>query len=53
MVIEGTIGKLVKDTIHANGIDIGTYMQDFENEFILLTDISRYKSDDPKVVIQN
>ena len=29
--------NLVKDTIHANGIDIGIYTQDFENEFISLT----------------
>ena len=26
--------NLVKDTIHANGIDIGIYTQDFENEFM-------------------
>lgn len=46
-------GKIIKDTILANGIDIGIYTQDFENEFISLTDIARYKSDDPTVVIQN
>lgn len=45
--------KIIKDTIHANGIDIGIYTQDFENEFISLTDIARYKSDDPTAVIQN
>lgn len=45
--------KVVKDIIHANGIDIGIYTQDFENEFISLTDIARYKSDDPTAVIQN
>ncbi len=47
------MGKIVKDTIHANGIDIGIYTQDFQNEFISLTDIARYKSDDPTAVIQN
>ncbi len=47
------MGKIVKDTIHANGIDIGIYTQDFENEFISLTDIARYRSDDPTAVIQN
>lgn len=47
------MGKIIKDTIHANGIDIGIYTQDFENEFISLTDIARYKSDDPAAVIQN
>ena len=49
----GTMGKIIKETIHANGIDIGIYTQDFENEFISLTDIARYKSDDPTAVIQN
>ena len=47
------MGKIIKDTLHANGIDIGIYTQDFENEFISLTDIARYKSDDPTAVIQN
>ena len=47
------MGKIIKDTIHAHGIDIGIYTQDFENEFISLTDIARYKSDDPAAVIQN
>ena len=49
----GAMGKIIKDTIHANGLDIGIYTQDFENEFISLTDIARYKSDDPTAVIQN
>ena len=47
------MGKTIKDTIHANGVDIGIYTEDFENEFISLTDIARYKSDDPTAVIQN
>ena len=47
------MAKIVKETLHANGIDIGIYTQDFENEFISLTDIARYKSDDPAAVIQN
>lgn len=47
------VKNLVKDTIHANGIDIGIYTQNFENEFISLTDIARYKSDEPKDVIKN
>ena len=53
MIAGGAMGKIIKDTIHANGIDIGIYTQDFENEFISLTDIARYKSDDPTAVIQN
>ena len=44
---------LAKETIHAKGIDIGIYTTDFENEFISLTDIAKYKSDDPTGVIQN
>lgn len=47
------MNKVVKGTIHANGIDIGIYTSDFENEYISLTDIARYKSDDPTAVIQN
>lgn len=47
------IGKIIKETLHANGIDIGIYTQDFQNEFISLTDIARYKSDEPAAVIQN
>ena len=45
--------KIIKDVIHADGIDIGIYTSDFENEYISLTDIARYKSDDPTAVIQN
>ena len=46
-------GKTIKETIHAKGIEIGIYTTDFENEFISLTDIAKYKSDDPTAVIQN
>ena len=41
----------VKDTIHAKGIEIGIYTTDFENEFISLTDIARYRSADPRITI--
>ena len=47
------MAKIIKDTIHANGIDIGIYTSDFENEFISLTDIAKYKSDVPNDVIKN
>jgi hypothetical protein len=43
----------VKETIHAKGVDINIYTVDFENEFISLTDIARYKSDEPNDVIRN
>lgn len=42
-----------QDTIHAKGLSIGIYTNDFNNEFISLTDISRYKSDNTKITIQN
>ena len=47
------MSKMVKEIIHANGIDIGIYTEDFQNEYISITDIARYKSDDPTAVIQN
>ena len=34
------MAKMVKETIHANGVDIGIYTQDFENEYLSLTDIA-------------
>ena len=43
----------IKEIIHAKGIDIEIYTTDFENEYISLTDIAKYKSDDPTAVIQN
>jgi len=46
--------KVIKEVIHANGIDIGIYTTDFQNEYISLTDIAKYKnSEDPRFVIQN
>lgn len=45
--------KPITETIHAKGFDISIYTLDFENEFISLTDIARYKSDDPNDVIKN
>ena len=47
------MSKSMKETIHAKGIEIGIYTTDYENEFISLTDIARYKSDEPKDVIKN
>lgn len=43
--------KVIKDTIYAKGIEIGIYTTDFENEFISLTDIARYRSADPRITI--
>ena len=45
--------KNIKETIHAKGLDIEIYTTDFQNEYISLTDIAKYKSDEPAAVIQN
>ena len=46
--------KVTKDTIHAKGLEIGIYTEDFQNEYISLTDIAKYRNDDdPRFVIQN
>jgi len=47
------MNTIKKDTIHAKGIDIGIYTADFQNEFISLTDIAKFKSDEPNDVIKN
>ncbi len=45
--------KPIKETINAKGLSIGIYTEDFQNEFISLTDIAKYKSDSPNDVIKN
>ena len=51
---QNQIMKPIKETIIAKGIEIGIYTTDFQNEFISLTDIAKYKNDtDPRFVIQN
>ncbi len=47
------MAKMVKEIIHAKDIEIGIYTTDFENDYISLTDIARYKSDAPDDVIKN
>ena len=42
--------QLVKDIINANGKEIAIYTYDFVNEFISLTDIAKYKSNEPNDV---
>lgn len=43
-----------KETIHAKGLTIGIYTNDFNNEFISLTDIAKYKKiQDTKFIIRN
>ena len=42
-----------KDTISANGNEIAIISDGIDNDYISLTDIARYKSDEPKDVIKN
>ena len=42
-----------KDSLHAKGLEIGIYTNDFQNEFISLTDIAKYKSDNPFIAVCN
>ena len=43
----------MKATINANGQEITVISSGNENDYISLTDIARYKSDDPTATIQN
>lgn len=43
----------MKATINANGNAITVISEGNENDYISLTDIARYKSDDPTATIQN
>jgi hypothetical protein len=45
--------KKKKSTIHANGTEIAILSNGNENDYISLTDIAKYKSDEPNAVIQN
>lgn len=42
-----------KDSLSAKGLSIQVYTEDFKNDYISLTDIARYKSDEPSDVIKN
>ena len=43
----------VKATINANGSEVTVISSGNENDYISLTDIAKYKSDDPNDVIKN
>lgn len=45
--------KNMKETIIAKGTEIAVVSDGDDNDFISLTDIARYKSDDPTATIQN
>jgi hypothetical protein len=47
------MAKKGKDIIQAKGFTIEVITNDFVNDFISLTDIARYKSDEPNDVIKN
>ena len=43
---------IIKSTINANGIEIRVNSTN-ESDYISLTDIAKYRSDDPNAIIQN
>lgn len=45
--------NIKKDSLSAKGLSIQVYTEDFMNDYISLTDIARYKSDEPSDVIKN
>ena len=45
--------KIAKETLHAQGLEIAIYTQDFHNEYISLTDIAKYRSIQPSITIHN
>ena len=42
-----------KEKIEVKSFEIEAYTEDYMNDFISLTDIAKYKSDDPFIVINN
>lgn len=47
------MSKIRKETIEAKGFAIQVYTEDFKNDYISLTDIAKYKSDESFIVINN
>ena len=47
------MAKVTKEQISAKGFAIQIYTEYFKNDYISLTDIDRYKSDEPFIVINN
>ena len=47
------MSKVKKDMIKEKGFAIQIYTEEFKNDYISLTDIERYKSDEPFIVINN
>ena len=47
------MSNMKKETIEAKGVSIQVYTEDFKNDYISLTDIAKYKNDEPNDVIRN
>ena len=45
--------KIAKEILHAKGLEITIYTQDFRHEFVSLTDIAKYRSTEPRITIHN
>lgn len=53
MAVKNNTNNLGKDMIEAKGFAIQIYTENFKNDYISLTDIAKYKSDKPFIVINN
>lgn len=47
------MAKIIKETIHANGFNISLFTEDLKNSYLSLTDIAKYRSNEPNDVIKN
>ena len=47
------MSNMKKETIEAKGVSIQVYTEDFKNDYISLTDIAKYKNNEPNDVIRN
>lgn len=48
------MAKIRKEEISAKGLDIQVYKEDFKNDYIILTDIAKYKNkEESNVVVAN
>lgn len=53
-VYNESMSRIKKDTIKAKGFNIEIYTEDYENDYISLTDIARYKNSyEPSDVVKN
>lgn len=45
--------KIIRDKLYAKGLPIEIYTEDYQSELLSLTDIAKYKSDEPNDIYGN